>query len=212
MNLISFIISIPTFDSILCFIFGKKARWYQLHVLFNIYVSYYIAGDVYNIITDPNNGYTKQIKDDNISYSIVLFHLYHLTMYNSLNFYDFFHHILFVLFGVLPNILFIKSNQKNLGYIVCSGVPGVIEYSLMFLFKHDLITAKTCKKYIYMLYLFLRYPLCIFIITYNMLAHYNRLIDDWLQFSLYCNALVYFNGAIFTHLNCKSFYKRLYIF
>jgi len=198
------LIGIATCDKILVYLLGDKSRWFQLHALANIYTSYSILSDVIKIYSDPNTGYSI-VDQDYVSYDILCLHLYHVLFFGKLKFYDYFHHILFIGLGVIPNIYFIKSNQKYLPYIACCGIPGIIEYASLSLHKHGHISTHIQKLINYYLYLFFRYPLCITGFIYNMLAHYNKLIYDWYPMSVYLNSLVLLNGAFFTHLTVRSY-------
>tara|TARA_B110001452_G_scaffold265070_1_gene269136 strand:- start:887 stop:1657 length:771 start_codon:yes stop_codon:yes gene_type:complete len=204
---ISFIIFF--FDNLFCFIFGKKARWFQLHCLINIIVTIDIIPDIIDFIINPNEGY-KLLTSNTSSYYILIVHLYHIFMFKNLNLIDYFHHILFIGFGVVPTLYFVNSNQIYLGYIVCNGIPGIIEYGSLTLVKHNLLSIYNQKKLNTILYIFLRLPMCIFGSTMNLVAYKNGLISDTLVVTLYMNCLLYFNGCFFTILTCDSFFKLKY--
>ena len=191
-------------DSALRLLFGNKSRWFQLHAIMNAYNVYCILPDVLKIYMDPKQGYSI-IENDYTSYDIMTLHIYHLIFFSNLKFYDYFHHILFIGFGVIPNIYFIKSNGKYLIYIALCGIPGIIEYTSLSFCKHGLIYNHTQKQINYYLYLFFRYPLCVCGVVYNILGQYNNLINDWYPMTVYFNCLALLNSLIFTHLTIKSY-------
>ena len=118
--------------------FGNSARWFQLHANVNLYISYEILPEVINIIKNPSVGY--QICETNkISLLIISLQVYHILTFKKLNRIDYFHHILFVWLGVLPDMFLINYNQKNLAYIVASSVPGFFEYLSLTLYKNNLL-------------------------------------------------------------------------
>ena len=90
------------------------------------------------------------------------------------------------------------------------GLPGMIEYGSLVLYKHDIISKYRQKRLNTILYIFLRLPLCILGAVYNMLAYYNGYIEDPLWITLYVNIMLYFNGTLFTYLTGHSFYKLKY--
>lgn len=186
--------------------FGNSARWFQLHAVVNLYISYKTIPDVINIIQDPTSGY-KICETNAISLLIICLHVYHILTFKKLNQIDYFHHILFVGLGVLPDMFLIKYNQKYLAYIVASGVPGFFEYSSLTLYKNNLLTLKHQKQFNTFLYNFIRLPFCCFAITMNYNAYLNGFIKDDLFITLYVNMLLYLNGTIFNVLTIASYIR-----
>tara|TARA_Y100000389_G_C17469242_1_gene528708 strand:+ start:3068 stop:3745 length:678 start_codon:yes stop_codon:yes gene_type:complete len=205
--------SLYLYDYSLIEIFTNKARWYQLHFIINSIVVINILSKVLKILYDPINNYEIIDKKDTSNYLSnlhVCLHLYHLLFFKKLNFWDYFHHIIFTLLGIIPGILFINSNQLFLHKISCGGIPGIIEYSSLVLYKHNKITKYSQKKLNTFLYIFFRLPLCILGATYNILAYYYGYIKDPLWITIYVNTLLYLNGTIFTYLTVKSYFKLKY--
>jgi len=202
--------SIYLYDKYLIEFFSIKARWYQLHFVINTIVVINIINKVFKMITDPINNYqlvdTKDTSNYLSNYHVCL-HLYHLIAFNNLNFWDYFHHILFAFIGIIPGMIFVKSNQLYFHKISCGGIPGMIEYGSLVLYKHDIISKYYQKKINVLLYIFLRLPLCILGATYNMLAYYNGYINDPYWITIYVNFLLYLNGTLFTYLTVNSYYK-----
>ena len=194
------------FDFILIKLFSDKARWFQLHAVVNLYISYEILPEVINIIKDPITGY--QICGTNrICLLIICLHVYHVLTFKKLNRVDYFHHVVFVGLGVLPDMFFIKYNQKYLAYIVASGIPGFFEYSTLTLYKNNLLTLKQQKHFNSILYNFVRLPFCCFAIAMNYNAYLNNYVKDDLLITLYVNILLYLNGTIFNFLTIISYIK-----
>ena len=198
-------------DKLLINLFGNKARWYQLHVVCNLVVTSIIIEDTIKLYRDPFNNY--RILDNHItSYIILCTHLYHILAFNNLNKMDYFHHILFVIFGVIPTIFYIKSDQIYFGYIACSGLPGVVEYFLLSLYKNNLITKEKQKKITAGLYNYIRCPMCIYGATINILAlNYNDIMkSENVFFTYYINILLYMNGVLFNQLTLKSYHQVIF--
>jgi len=197
-------------DVLLTRTFGKEARWYQLHVFGNLMVISNIMNETYSLYRDPFDNY-KLLNNHNSSYLILSMHLHHMLFF-KLNRMDYFHHIIFVLFGVVPTILLVNTNQIYLGYIACSGIPGAIEYSVLSLYKNNKITLYNQKKINAFVYNFLRYPMCIYGATINLLAYkYNNIItNDNFYVTLYINFLLYMNGCLFNYLTIKSYNTLIY--
>lgn len=206
--------SIYLFDRTLTEIFTDKARWYQLHFIINFIIVINILPDILYIIFDPKNNYQLVDKNDISNYLSnyhICLHIYHIIAFNNLNFWDYFHHILFAFLGIIPGMIFVNSNQLYFHKISCGGLPGMIEYGSLILYKHDIITKYRQKRLNTILYLFFRLPLCILGAVYNMLAYYNSYIEDPLWITIYLNIMLYFNGTLFAYLTCHSFYKLKYL-
>ena len=202
----SLIIVSDRFLVVLC---GLKARWFQLHSLINFFIVIYIFKDYLKIIIDPINGYLN-LNNHFASYLILNLHLFHLITFKNLGFYDYFHHTIFVALGVLPTIFFIKTNQCYLGYIPCIGIPGVIEYSILSLYKNNKISLITQKKINSINYNYFRFPLCIIGATYNFINYNNGNLIDNFYMTLYINILLFFNGSLFNYLTLGSYFEKKY--
>jgi hypothetical protein len=80
-NLIKPVIYIPLIDVILCNLFTKKARWFQLHSYVNLLIVNIIKDDVYILITNPVDN-IKILEDCEELYYIILLHLYHILFFD----------------------------------------------------------------------------------------------------------------------------------
>ena len=183
---------------------GTKARWYQLHCFINFLITIEILPTVLDILIEPKNGY-KLLDNDATNNMVLSMHIYHLFISNKIGLYDWLHHIIFVGFGVLPGMLYINSNQLYLHKIACSGIPGVIEYGSLVLYKNNKLSKINQKFINTIMYVYFRLPLCVFGATMNYLAYKNNLIKDPLWITLYVNFLLYLNGVVFTYLTFDSY-------
>ena len=197
-------------DKLLCNIFNTKARWYQLHVFGNLLVTYKIFTEISNLYIDPFNSY-KFLENHDATIIILCMHIHHVLFF-KLNLMDYFHHIVFVALGILPSLIFVRTNQIYLGYIACSGIPGVIEYSILSLYKNNKINLITQKKINSSLYNYVRYPMCLFGSSINILAmNYNSIArSEKLYVTLYLNLLLFINGSLFNELTMTSYISNYY--
>ena len=201
--------SIILADTILCYFFGSSARWFQLHSFINLLITIIIYPSLIKIIDNPMSGY-KLLESHRASLYVLFLHIYHICAFKNLGFYDYFHHILFIGLGVIPSLLYIEYNQIYLGYIACSGIPGVIEYGTLALYKNNKISLYNQKRICTFLYIYLRFPLCIYGVSMNYVGYKNNVIKDNLLLTIYINVLLYLNGTIFTHLTCGSYFRIKY--
>ena len=197
-------------DAIMCLLFSNKARWYQIHVLGNSIITLNIIKSTFYLYINPYNSY-KLLDDHYNSYLILSMHIHHILFF-KLNFMDYFHHITFVLLGILPTILWVKTNQINYGYIACSGIPGILEYSLLSLMKNGKISKYKQKQINAYIYNYIRCPMCIFGAFTNItMIRYNKIIRmDNIYLTIYINILLFLNGTIFNQLTLDSYYKNKY--
>lgn len=210
--IISFLI-IFLLDKILCKIFGKKGRYYQLHSVINTIITYRIFPDIKKFYINPINAY--RFLDTNLdSYLIISLHIYHIIISKKLNVIELIHHLLFVMLGVVPVIFYINTNQIYLGYIACGGIPGIFEYGLLALHKNNFISLYNQKYYTTYLYNYFRYPLALYGCFLNFtLWKYNKILNsDNIYLSIYINVLLFVNGSVFNQLTLKSFYIKNYNF
>ena len=97
--------TIPFFDFFLTKIIGKKARWFQLHAIINIIICILISKQSINLLLSPTLPLIEYSKNDIMALQLVLgLHTYHIFI-ETLTFIEWWHHICFVAFGVLPVLL-----------------------------------------------------------------------------------------------------------
>ncbi len=201
--------TVVTSDIILLIIFGSRARWFQLHSFINFIITLIIIKEYFQIIINPKLGYVI-ITNHYASYLILNLHIFHLFTFKNLGLHDYFHHVLFVGLDVLPTIFYIKTNQCYMGYIPCGGIPGIIEYFILALYKNNKISLIK-QKYINSLnYNYFRYPLCIIGATYNFINYNNGNLIDNFWMTLYINVLLLFNGSLFNFLTLGSYFEKKY--
>ena len=208
-NLLLSIIAIFMIDYLLIFLFGSKGRWYQLHAFSNLLIVIYILPEIKNIIY--YNYYNNNYIENNIpSLFILVLHLYHVLAFKNLYLIDYIHHIFFVGFGLVPSMIFLKSNQSFLAFLPSMGIPGIIEYTTLTLYKNNYITLLKQKKLISFVYNYFRYPLCIFGLTFNYINYKNGYLIDNYYLTIYLNFLLFLNGSIFNYLTLNSYFNYKY--
>ena len=165
----------------------------------------------YNFDYDFVDEFRKKIDRDLTNYMCVAMHFYHILISKNMGLYDWLHHIVFVGTGVLPGMLYVNSNQLYLHKIACIGIPGIIEYGSLTLYKNNKLTKINQKFINTILYVYFRLPLCILGVTMNYLAYKDGLIKDPLWITLYVNLLLYVNGVVFTYLTFDSYGRTKYL-
>ena len=121
------IIAIPSIDLLLCFLFGVKARWFQLHSAINIVIVGIIFDDVVKLYRNPI--YNNHDIDSKLELTYIMtLHIYHLLISKNITFMDYCHHLLFVGFACLPAYIFYNNNLLRLSVFATCGATGSIEY------------------------------------------------------------------------------------
>ena len=175
-------------------------NYYLLHGISNIFITYSCLPDLKNTYTDLNNFHNYPV---NYVPSIITFslHSYHIINYfNKLMFDDWLHHILMC--GVaLPIGLSINSGfllNHSLFFLI--GLPGGINYILLFLSRNKCIEKLTQKRINTSLNLWIRAPGCISqsaltFVVYN--SHYELIVGYQKYLILCAIFLTFWNGIYF---------------
>ena len=196
-------------DIFLIYTLGFKARWYQLHSLINLIITYRTFNETLSFFINPLQS-VKVIEYNFDQFLIINLHFYHFLTFNNLTTMDYFHHIVFVLFGVFPISYYFKYNLVSIFYFTGCGFTGFLEYGMLTLVKNNYIEKINQKKYTKFLYNFLRYPLSIYSCSLTWIHNQNGTL-------IYCSSSLIFylilisfsNSAIFNILTIESYYKSI---
>jgi hypothetical protein len=153
--------------------FNLKGNYYLIHTINNFIVVYYTFNDVIKCFTHFDHILTYNYS--NIpSITTYCLHFYHFIYYfKSLRFDDYLHHILMVGF-CLPVGNYIQSGLLlNYSLFFLTGLPGGIDYFLLFLNRNNLISKYTEKTINSYLNLWIRLPGCISQSTITLIM-YNK--------------------------------------
>jgi hypothetical protein len=209
---ITAIITIPIIDLVLCQIFGTKSRWFQLHSVVNGIIMFIILDDVVNIFSNP----MVNIKDNNSkidSFFIMILHIYHLFIVKQITLMDYFHHILFIGFGVIPSMIYYNNNLIRLAWLPTCGITGCIEYFTLSLVKHGKLESIKQKRINSYIYNYIRYPCTIIGPSFVYVMYKNNFLHVTNIFILiYFNCVLFFNGAFYNKITIENYilhkYKR----
>ena len=199
------IIVIPSCDILLIGLLGNRARWFQLHAVTNFMITCIIMSDCIQLFLNPH----KAIKYNNShldSYYVLILHIYHILTFKKLKIGEIMHHIIYVLFGVVPSIYYSTCNSNKIGYLACCGIPGIIEYSSLTLVKHNKISYIKQKQIASYMYCFLRQPLALYSVVLNIILYnYNLIKYSEQTICIYINILLYINSCYYTYATCINY-------
>ncbi len=179
-----------------------KGKYYLIHSLNNIYIVYLTLPSVIYTYTNFITFYDFESEMTSVILTYAL-HLYHfIVYYNKLRFDDWLHHILMC--GLALPLAVLANGGSLLGHSLffLTGLPGGIDYFLLFLNRNNLIERLTEKKINSYLNLWLRCPGCIAhsiltVVGYYMFQEilavsYVQVIACW-----FTTIVVYWNGIYF---------------
>lgn len=170
-----------TFPYILDNFIGKryiidKARYFFLHVIFNLWVTYIVFNDSLSLICNPESGL-----DNEYNYSAILstsaissFHLYHYLCFTNLSFDEYIHHLVSCLLVPAIAVILPWGRLPSLCNIGMCGIPGGIDYFLLFLVKYNIISKMTEKNLNRWLNLIIRWPI-MYTMAYIFFLNINKI-------------------------------------
>jgi hypothetical protein len=178
-----------------------EGRYYFNHMLCNSMVVYNTFSSMimcYHSFDIMNSQLISLYNTKAIIYSL---HLYHVLWYfNKLRRDDWIHHILMI--GLVLPLTEIgpQNNIISHGLFFTTGLPGLIDYTLLFLNRNNIINRYIEKRVNTFLNLWIRAPGCIMNTNMNLMAiflYYNQLTNYQLYGGIIIASLVYWNGIYF---------------
>jgi hypothetical protein len=173
--------------------------YYLLHSIHNGVIVYLTGQEVVNSLFDFN--YVLSSPKNMLALEFVFaLHLYHLAIYwRKFRFDDWLHHILMV--GIALPIGWIVDSKSLLGYSLffTTGLPGGIDYILLFLNRNNLVNRNTEKSINAWLNTWIRSPGCISHATLTLVMaslQITRFSLDWWA-ALVVACLTFWNGQYF---------------
>jgi hypothetical protein len=194
---------------------GKKyeGKYYLIHGVNNALIVYLTFGDIVSTFSDFNNILTTNVSTlpSIITYSL---HAYHIAVYyKKFTFDDWLHHML--MGAALTAAHQLDSGRRLINYSLffTTGLPGMIDYFLLFLVKNNKMESIDEKKINNYINLWLRSPGCISHATITFLVyiiHKETLLAGRLyQLGyLFTSSMTYWNGIYFMNKVVISYNKH----
>jgi len=143
-----------------------QGAYYAIHAFHNACIVYLTAGEVVNTFLD-----FRSIGSAPINYTalelVFALHLYHIFMYSKkFRFDDWLHHGLMI--GIALPIGGLVPSGSLLGYSLffTTGLPGGIDYGLLFFVRNGFVTKDTQKRINSQLAIWVRSPGCVSMATF----------------------------------------------
>lgn len=199
--LISTITSLFILSDIIMNICNIEGRYYMNHFIGNMMIVCITLPYMINSYTDID---TDIIHNNNIVNAISIVystHIYHMLWYFSkLRYDDILHHLIMV--GVALPLTILVSSNNLVGHCLffITGLPGGIDYFLLFLIRNNMMDKMIEKKLNRLINLWIRCPGCISNVTlvlYNLIKYYNTISNTMLWASIIIMGTVFWNGIYF---------------
>ena len=191
-----------------------KMRWFMLHTLVNCIVVYYSLPDIHTCVNNIDTCFSYNWNNNSIkvyNYATVL-HIYHCIFF-KLTADDILHH--FSMVGICGTLCYLlQSIISSLALFFLSGLPGAIDYMLLYLVKINYITSLQEKKIYSLISCYIRSPGCIYTVIngmYGVVYYYNHYMYYKMLMLLLTISLIFWNGQYYL-LSChESYVKNKYI-
>ena len=193
-----------------------RTRWYLLHIFINLLTTITSISSVYLTYQRPYTSLTpiKMAEPYSAGWFIgptsplptlivVSGHFYHILFFSTTK-SDIYHHLTFA--GVMGTINMIGDygTARNIIQFVLSGFPGIIEYTIMSLYKFEYVNKKQMRYSITVMYCLLRFPLGILFSWYFIFQIlFNPLLENPIMMSI-VSLLVILNSTQYCVENIRS--------
>jgi hypothetical protein len=178
---------------------GFVKPYYATHVLHNAAMVALTSRDVYYSFTDFGNVFTYPVNWTAV-YLCYALHLYHCILYwRSFHFDDWLHHILMVAIALPIGSLVPSGTLMGFSLFFTTGLPGGINYALLFAERNGWVTRVTEKRINRPIHVWMRSPGCVAHATLTLAASLsNSQAESWHRTVACLIALLtYWNGQYF---------------
>jgi len=178
-----------------------QGNYYFIHFINNLIIVYFSFFDVITLYGNIYQLYqVSNFYPSILTYSL---HFYHMIYYfNKLRFDDWLHHLLMVGVSLPLANYFGTTIALNHSLFYLTGLPGMIDYLLLFLVRNEIINKLTEKKINRILNLFIRNTGCIIhsfitLSTLLMPSVINTMSMTDILIAIITSILVFWNGTYF---------------
>jgi len=187
----------------------QTARWFYIHSIVNFIIMCYSISDIklmFNNITNISNLKWTYNSEMTFIYACLL-HFYHILFFR-LTIADKLHHFL-MLFICAPLTYMTDNVFTSFALFFLSGLPGFIDYALLYLVKLGIIDSLT-EKYTYLLITtWIRNPgcnMCLIIALIILKQTYDRLKLIYITLSTF---ITFINGNYYLIVTYFDYFDKL---
>lgn len=189
---------------------GAQKPYYAVHVLHNAMIVALTAGDVWASLTDFNSIFVRPIAWPAV-YICYALHFYHLYEYwRSFHLDDWLHHVLMIGVALPLGSLTRSGALMGLSLFFMTGLPGGINYALLFAERNGWISKEAEKAVNVPVHMWLRSPGCVATAALTVAASLSASDATWLdQFAAaVVAALTFWNGIYFANQVVRADERR----
>jgi len=189
---------------------SPNTRWFFIHCWVNLIASINTYKDLTYCIKNIEKCTLEKISSEGF-YSaklVLLLHFYHMVVfYKHLKYSDWFHHVVMTSFNA-PLLYYKRLKIQSVVIFFLCGLPGFIDYFLLYLVKTKLIDIKIEKNIYLFLSSYVRSPgslLAVFLsIPYFLReqTHFDYTV------SFIGISLIFWNGQYYMSKTCKDYGKK----
>ena len=184
---------------ILNFKHNELIKWFFVHSLTNYFIAYYCINDIILCLNNINTCYLISWNYNSYSayYLSLLLHIYHLLFYKVTK-TDLIHHL--TMCGIAgPLIFYQNSIISSVSLFFMSGLPGMIDYFILFLVKIGKYDSLKQKQNYINISIWLRSPGCllsVYLAIPGLIEYYKTSLFDF-YILLIMAILVFWNGQYY---------------
>jgi len=176
----------------------KITIWYLLHFICNMMVIYLTFDNIKMCFTSPNECYNTDNFDSSALALTVGLHTFHIVRdYKTLTIIDWLHHLISNWFMSFIGVYYYHMPLWNCGAFFLCGLPGGIDYLLLFLYKMKKIDKMTEKHINVYLNNWIRLPGIIYSASLMNYGYMSELINISQHLYLIGQFLTVFNAIYF---------------
>jgi len=190
---------------------SDNVRWFFMHFIINTYITIYGFKDVlYSLTNLETCSITKWNNGIELFSTIMALHLYHICCF-KLNSLDWLHHISMAIISAPMILLYNNTCPAIVGLWFTSGLPGAIDYFVLWLVKMGFCQREFEKKLYIYINVWLRSPGCLYatVLQLGVIPH----LDDYSYFDILCKMwlifILFWNGQFFMHTTLQDYYTKL---
>ena len=152
-----------------------RARYWALHIITNMWITLLCLPDLWYVVSDPVNALRESRVDHWPTALVFSIHVYHMAFFRGLHMIDWVHHLLMVVLGAPVMITGMQGPLINFNHFFMCGVPGGLDYAMLFAVKHGWMPPLREKEYNSVINVWFRAP---FLIVTACLAYVQNFLQD----------------------------------
>ena len=183
---------------------SRKSSWYLIHTICNFYIIIHTFDDMKETFLNPINSLNQTYFNSNgleIAIGLHLFHIYRDS--DILDIVDWCHHLISCLVMGTIGFVWHHNSTFNCGLFFMCGLPGGIDYFLLFLVKQNMIEKITEKRINVFLNNWIRAPGILYSNAVTNIGFMSNLLN--------MNPLVYGISQVLVIINAIYFAQRVTI-